>query len=265
MTTTTTALEQVKKLSCAAPNIADFQEELDQLNERISFCDQQLAIEPQHRARCCAEQARLKAEIDNHFGIESQVITHLKKQLVAAQNKEYALGNKYRNMWMEYQRRREDILLACAYPQMPTEPLRWRDEKGFPLLGLFSLERPEMLITPRGVAGLSERINEFYSDVMVELAKQTKDNQQYCIRANFQGLIPKPTREKIIAVRQNHFLWCDILILAEVTDWKTGVIDIDPLVLIMLRNNGHFYIMDSFDITPLEECAQTNCDIGDIY
>ncbi|MBI3334525.1 hypothetical protein HYZ97_03490 [Candidatus Pacearchaeota archaeon] len=77
------------------------------------------------------------------------------------------------------------------------------------------------------------------------------------LTANFNGLIPNKTREKIRIAKhifQRGFFASNIYIIKEETDWK-GTPVRDPLVVGILREApGRYkaYLIDQFDTTPLE-------------
>lgn len=197
------------------------------------------------------------------FRIEQAAIKRRGKK---SQTDEYAIHNRYYPPMVDFMRERADIMLSCSYPKMSPEPLRWRDAQGFPLLVPFSLDEPCFRIRADGWFPhlLPDGIRQHYADVVMLLQKMGTQGSRIagrrptrgeglCIEARFEGIIPPETRQKILPLIQTWTLLRDrIYLLAEVEEWEAGLIKVDPLV-IGCHRNGDLLLIDSFDVTPLEE------------
>jgi hypothetical protein len=77
------------------------------------------------------------------------------------------------------------------------------------------------------------------------------------IMTTFQGIIPQKTKE---VIQEHKSRFDQIYILAEVDSWRElhlerslpSQLNVDPLVLGYINGSQHFYVLDKFDITPLE-------------
>lgn len=155
------------------------------------------------------------------------------------------------------------------YPILSAEPLTWRDNQGWPSLVILSLEQNEMLeirgtnqrvwnylplANDRQYQGiLTDIITPCYSDVGEKLMKSSPQYGHSFIRMSLGNLlIPPSTRQKIVKARE--FFDEQLYIIVEAKEWQVGkVIYPKPDPLIVGYEDGHLFLIDVFDLTPLEK------------
>lgn len=164
---------------------------------------------------------------------------------------------------------------------MSLEPLKWRDPvTQMPRLRLFGLDSSQLRLLSR-VEGDDIQfsvkypfsIRQQYVDLNTGLrsyARQVlpwrwgifspvRDETRVSATAQFVGLIPETTREKITVAQESRTFEA-IYILAEVDKWSINAIEpvnVDPLVLGWSEDYpDQLWYIDSFDITPLENTVR---------
>jgi hypothetical protein len=167
---------------------------------------------------------------------------------------------------------------AGLYLPIDMKCLEWRDEEGLPVLALFDINSPHNYIQIVSEDGKHKSIHQWpdlppdldkYTDVRTMLiARANKRSKETLFRypskvkssitAQFQGMIPEATREKMLAARKE---FNKVYIMSEVkykiSDEETPIPvrnPIDPLIL-GYAGNGQLWLIDQFDVTPLEEAV----------
>ena len=177
------------------------------------------------------------------------------------------------------QKRRQFLEVRNAgLKQIGLEILEWRRADGYPSLALFQIEYPFVVIERK-----SDRTGLFWN---VDGAGWfiSRDLDQQCGRspagfqsknadvsgypfsaccknlvlrdgarlwANFSGILPKSARAAI--ERYRSLFGKDLYIVAEPVSWQVAVIDPDPLLVGW--DGSSFWLLDAFDLTPVEEAA----------
>ena len=104
------------------------------------------------------------------------------------------------------------------------------------------------------------RYPEIISNLYKEAAQCIADNydsyweQTTIARAQFQGVLPEATRNKIKQAIKSR-LFDDIFVIAEAKDWSVRSILVaknDPYVVGWVNRTNQMFIIDFFDPTPLE-------------
>lgn len=199
------------------------------------------------------------------YAIEEDVLVMVKKKISELEKEEKALNAQMRfNRW---------------YPRISLEPLKWRDEKGFPKLGLFSLLYKSFKISvvkkdgrlyldqvgpTRSSLDLPIDIQACYEDMKDALGEHmsTEEHANVSIVATFKGVIPYNVRQQIEKARSDFLRYydsrpqeADIFVLAE-TKFKINkevFTPSDPLVVGF--KEGALFLIADFETTSLEEAV----------
>lgn len=170
------------------------------------------------------------------------------------------------------------------YQRMPTNALRaaleLRTAKGLPRLALFSVRHGDLVLSSerkqqfaggpdwvsRVEPSLPKPLEACYADVtehLVEqsLASNTEANKrkQYRLIATFTGIVPADVRRRIAVAKR---VFTSVHILAEVAAWKCEereVPELKPDPLVVGFDGEHFWLVASFDLTPLERAIEQIC------
>lgn len=154
-----------------------------------------------------------------------------------------------------------------GYKKLSLEPLEWRDGKGYPVLAIFPvMEEPMMAFLAeqfhtysppilRIVPNLPHKLANCYKDLHKVLIKKdgvTDFWQTTSLRMPFEGVIPDSVREKIASVASKfEALYLITEALWTERDQQMVVRDRDPL---LVGWSGYdLFLIDKFDVTPLEE------------
>lgn len=159
---------------------------------------------------------------------------------------------------------------SLGFQRIPLDKLRlvlgWRNDDGLPTLAPFSVERDtfEFALDRWGYMGvhpvLPTPLRGCYDDVHRKLRlRQNGRNVELRATARFDGVIPDDVR-RVITTAQAQFK--DIRVLAEVEAWKIEETELpslraDPLVI--GYDGEEFWLLATFDITPLEEAVRQIC------
>lgn len=154
------------------------------------------------------------------------------------------------------------------YPKMSLEPLTWRNRQHYPRVVLFSPYMPHwQLIVGRNHDGrdafqtspeYNDTIRDLYDDVVRRLLNQIDTGTRATLTAQWEGVIPNNIKNQIAAVRQQ-VGEKNVFILAEPTNYTLSFKEIpkpvrvpnpDPLVVVW--HGGSLYLVDKFDVTPVE-------------
>jgi hypothetical protein len=204
------------------------------------------------------------AVVDGLLGIEAGAEERLKEQLRTLQRERQAL------VGVE--------ALAKRYRRLSLDPLTWRDKAGMPQLVVFDLKTPRFELACTGshryygyggsrlqystriTPKLPRSVAACYADVL-GLLKAEARAQRKTIRltCQFGGLIPIEVKEAIAEARD--VFGRDLYLIAEpvgfdrkVTAIKQARIDPDPIVV--GYRDGAFWVIATFDLTPLEEAVR---------
>ncbi|MBI4449868.1 hypothetical protein HY634_02310 [Candidatus Uhrbacteria bacterium] len=172
--------------------------------------------------------------------------------------------------------RRSDRLAKVQRPDyrlMPTEALigalSMRTEEGWPRLALFSIASSTVAIKPKDQfrgspvePSLPDPVKQCYDDVVakVEALPPAQAGSRNVLIATFPTLIPTEVRRKVAAAKR---VFKSVHILAEVERWQHREEEIpqlaqDPLVIGF--DGQSFWLIASFDLTPLEDAIQQICE-----
>lgn len=146
------------------------------------------------------------------------------------------------------------------YKIFDLEPLKWRNEKGFPRLAVFDIDAEphfEIRVYNGGhqitFKGLPKEVKQCFLETVNYLARIKELDKTISIRAEFKGFIPQDVRKEIALVERLQ-LFKEIYIIADVSEWEideTATPNKDPLVV---GYDGKFYwLIASFDTTSIEE------------
>lgn len=159
-------------------------------------------------------------------------------------------------------------LLKChPYPRLSFEPLSWRNDQKAPRLAVFQLDSPRFALVAEASLyrtngklevtlscdpKLPGVIQQCYADVFALLRVQAERTQKTVkLTAKFSGVIPEKVKQRIAHARS---VFSSIFILAEVGTWsltEEALTKVDPLVVGFADES--FWLIDTFDTTPLEE------------
>ncbi len=160
--------------------------------------------------------------------------------------------------------------LAEKYSRLSLQPLKLRDQSGWPKLVVFSLEASRFSLgcvcTTDGWSGsasfrrrvmpakLPSKIVECYDDVLRKLAQMSRSaGRSVSITCEFDGIIPADVKVKILESKKD---FQQIFIIAESTGFVVEqkaptIIQRDPIVAGFDGND--LWLIADFDTTPVEE------------
>ncbi len=204
------------------------------------------------------------------LAVQMQQVTSLYKGLLGIEHaSKDALQESYNTLRDEREKltRRANPggIVPERYQILEINPLTVRDKDGFPALVIWKLDSPDFEIEFRHssetdhLSVLSpKKLPEELAKCFNDLAKllKSKVNSSYggrtTISCKFTGLIPRDVKGKIEEARS--FFGDDIFIIGEPGPWKIDVVNNpkpDPLVVGF--RDGALWLIDKFDITPLEQ------------
>lgn len=161
-----------------------------------------------------------------------------------------------------------ELEFGRRYPVMSVEPLTWRSDSGWPVFALFRVDGSgKMTLSTKSgrnylEPACSDEIKALYCDVFEKLREDARRNGWSGAEISSKLsdlLVPTSTRQKIIEARPT--FGREIYLLAETPDWHLEQVDPDPLVLGWKYNQ--FWLVDVFDLTPLEEFVWCEFTGGD--
>jgi len=168
-------------------------------------------------------------------------------------------------------------MVRNGYPeQLSTEVLTWRykegKNKGYPAFMVIDLNDSAGVFTLNGNASYWGKasvevymrsgtfLEPFYQDLTSILVNQSfwqRFEGEYSltkISASFAGVLPDDTLTRIqVAKAQN--LFESILLIAQVDQWSTETVRVTTDPLIVGLRDGKLFIIDKFDLKPLETYA----------
>ena len=230
--------------------------------ESIKTTASPLKIEPtaQELKKLDKQITELKRKKSELFGVEEQAIG-----LISA---------KIKDVEEKVKKIKEISLYGQHYLRLNLNPLKWRNNQGFPRLVVFNISEPRFKIAIsfdwKGIAyieigpNLPKCFGDCYSDVLDLLKNMSKQRQQklrymehgeYSLSCQFRGLIPDDTKEKINkSIVENHFSKNSLFIITEPTDLKLNQEFFSiPDPLVVGCSDNFVWLIDDFDTTPIEE------------
>ena len=156
---------------------------------------------------------------------------------------------------------------AHQYPILSTEPLTWRDKRGYPRLVLMALDQDgsvEMKVgssyrplgTDKRYKDIYERVVlECYDDVFNRLDERCPQRGTLSITMVLgELLIPPSAREAIANARQ--FFGDQLFLIAEANTWvENEIVFPDPDPLVVGYADGLMFLVCDFDLKHIEELA----------
>jgi hypothetical protein len=213
----------------------------------------------------------LRGIIDNLLGVEEEA----KKKLIS----ELDINNYHQNsLWEpEFSPQIEKKSLSERYKHLDLAPLKWRDDKGFPVLAIFSLDSPtfrlqvnengQKLFIPKPPYWIEDCYDDVFhllKRIMDEKRKKTKKRATgLMLSCRFNGLIPLEEKEKINSAKK--YFGVNIYIIAEpgtITLNEITYSQIDPLIVGYNEEADAkgLWLISSFNTTPVEEAMILNKD-----
>lgn len=193
--------------------------------------------------------------------MESSLLPIEKMALPAIHSQKAKVSNRVKQL--------ESLDYLREYRIFSLEPLKWRNNQGFPRLAVFNItspncefavvgrrerewERPRWKqdVTPK----LPKEMMDCYKDVLTKLAELAKEAKKTVrLKAQLSIILPDDIRQKIIEVRKQ---FKEIFIIAEAPNWSLKQIAIpkpkkDPLVV--GYDGANYWLVAAFDQTPLEK------------
>lgn len=157
-------------------------------------------------------------------------------------------------------------VLSQKYKRLSIEPLRWRDDTGYPKLAIFDLRGTNFMLMARksfscvSSPSMPATLKKCYADVLGLLKSKAKASRnhgiEFTLTCQFRGLIPHETKKKIKAAKENGIA---VFIIAEAKDWRLNAVitppDRDPLVVgyVPEVDEKVFWLIDAFDTTSVED------------
>jgi hypothetical protein len=221
-----------------------------------------VAALPPYQASTKDQIRMIQFTLDNLLPIEESRRGHLERR-------QFELGRLLRAMEPRQHR----------YPFLSSEPLTWRDEQGYPKLVLMALDlKGSVEIGAAKENGklvwwydqftevdqyrevIKNIIAPCYYDVGDLLRKKCESlslphGGKVSIKMELGNLlIPPDTRAKILKARQ--FFNDQLFLIAEAPAWQENtVVYPDPDPLIVGYEDGFLFLIDQFDLTPIEKMA----------
>lgn len=175
--------------------------------------------------------------------------------------------------------KRNQIAQNARYKIFDLEPLKWRDQIGFPRLVIFDVRFPNYKIWCNCFYGCEffhlepdfpQAIEKCYDDVLEILRavarkeynkeREKQPNIESCtvgLYTQFSGIIPQKIRDEITKAYE---LFESIFIVADIPKWefnKSVSVGKDPLVIGF--DGEKFWLIAAFDLTPLEAYLAGSC------
>jgi len=202
------------------------------------------------------EQAALKASKPDFDGDESSLreelarLKRLKSLRLGVENREVeGIDQKIIHLALDLVKHRVVRRYAGNIALLDPATMTWRDDNGFPRLVPFRPDNPQIIIGIHG--NLPDCTRVYFNDVLERFKDRSKGELRLTVE--FGGLIPESVRAKI---RQARGFFVETFILTEVQHWAVEYVQvqrtrIDPLVVGW--DGHHFWLIDKFDTTSLEE------------
>lgn len=169
----------------------------------------------------------------------------------------------------------DSLSKGSKYPLFSLEPLKWRNNDGWPRLAVFDVDSPYVKFYVSGrddgwgniryVAGYSPEmpgdIVKCYADVSTKLKTIAKTKRRnVSIEAEFGHMIPSGVRKTIIAAKKK---FKQVMVVAEIPKWSLKEKNIarpkpktaDPLIV--GYDGCNYWLIDSFDTTSIEHYIKT--------
>lgn len=152
--------------------------------------------------------------------------------------------------------------IAQGYRPMDKSVLTWRDQQGWPRLGLFNIRDSQIRFSYDGqhtylAPYLPSKLSDLYEDVRERLKQSANGDWRHGVRtsasieAEFKGFIPDAVRERIHRAKPD---FESIYLLAEVEQWslkrEAAPLPRDPIVAGF--DGERLWYIDAFDLTPVE-------------
>lgn len=169
----------------------------------------------------------------------------------------------------------KDALLSRHFRKIDKKILSWRRKDGFPSLAIYDVNQKNcyfkttagrMFGTISNETSIPFNLLSHYDDVFDRLISIGGSVQ---ISAVMPGTIPVKIREKILGwtrtYRYNGQYFNKVLLIAEAPAWKVEKevvpVNLDPIVVGM-NERGTMWVLDTFDLTPLERIAVSEFTTG---
>lgn len=210
-----------------------------------------------------------------------KVVSDLEGELFGVESAVRDLTSKKRATLSAEARAFEALEKGSKYSVFSLEPLTWRDKRGYPRLAVFSLNSPKFSIASKHEErfdgervrhrskatfspALPPAMHRCYDDV-VQTLKGMKDTrgriQNVVLSTAFRGLIPAEARQ---AIRQAQGEFKEVFLIAEAMQWELRKKPVpqprraNPDPLVVGYDGENFWLVTSFDLTPLEKFVEGN-------
>lgn len=165
-----------------------------------------------------------------------------------------------------------DVAATLPYPPISYEPLTWRDADGWPKLVLLALDQDGYVEIGSSGGDWSynplssesregARYQEIYYSIVVpsyrdvgeKLRALNNSRERFSIKTSLTGfLMPDKTRAKLPKA-EKHF-GDQLFAIVEVKGWELNKVKLpDPDPLIVGYKAGALFLIDTFDLTPVEK------------
>lgn len=216
-------------------------------------------------ARIKEEEQLIHAQRNLLFGVEQDALGELSAE------RERLTADHFRVLY-----KLELARMADHFPVLSHEPFTWRDNDGLPQLVLFSLDDPlfryEAKYTCRRWLRRSAHIHRHPRSLPLQIYKLYGDVEELLLRVairerhditlscRFSGTLPLLIRKKIQELKRETKFLMEFFIVVEPGAWdlkKETVTQRDPLLVGWYYD--HLWLIDSFDVLPVEAALATLC------